>query len=805
MPKRLAVVACAAVLAASPAFGLVEVVVTRVGFPTLRSGRVVRPGHWTPVVVDLALVDQASFDGSVRVSQMDNDGDQCFDRVDVHLRAETGGSRRVVLYVPAYTERGEGSAACELLTPEGEPIQFLSAGVLSFQASLPDWPVAIPDDDVLILSVSEGTLGSVADLADLQEGQFLERTPHLAHISPHDFPEHWIGLEAVDYIVWDDARPEGLTPRQLHALIEWVRHGGTLLIAASRTAGSFALVKPLDAVMPVEINEIVGVRNVRDFRRRLLGRPSNERVIRGNADAWLDTEFPVTVPVATCALRPGAARIPDVPDNDSSILTGRREGNGRIVFCGIVLRDLFSAPGDAVSFFRNVFHLRRLADENAFGIERVSLFPNVVSAVSFSTSAGAYLLAAGLASLGYVVLATFGIWSLLRGPARRHSWTAFALTAVVAAIVAAAAVNALQGFGDALHQVSVIDADAGSRYGRGTVLFGLKTSAYKELDVWLPSNPLGATEPGATDCFLRPFPPFGRGGVGGATFADARAYRLLPASALLERVPMRATLKQFEGRWQGPLRGALDGSVVVAGRRITDDSFIISELGVDLDPCYLIHSALDLDNFDAARDNGIYVYDVGPVASDGQRIRLAPRCYKAADGERIDEVINDSKLALYHKDWARGFASLLADFGMRPGTAVPVELGDERTALLLISTIGDFDHASLYAMRVGWRMPSSFSRSHFRHLDIREHLQPGKVDERGRQIHAGSAVLIGFADDAGPVRLFRGAPGRDFAMLEPDPRKSWAMYRIRIPTTHVKSTVDGRPGEGPGSAGDDDS
>ena len=44
-------------------------------------------------------------------------------------------------------------------------------------------------------------------------------------------------------------------------------------------------------------------------------------------------------------------------------------------------------------------------------------------------------------------------------------------------------------------------------------------------------------------------------------------------------------------------------------------------------------------------------------------------------------------------------------------------------------------------------------------------------------------MLIGFADDPGPVRLFRRTGDRPYRMLEPDPDRSWTMYRIRIPVT----------------------
>ena len=94
--------------------------------------------------------------------------------------------------------------------------------------------------------------------------------------------------------------------------------------------------------------------------------------------------------------------------------------------------------------------------------------------------------------------------------------------------------------------------------------------------------------------------------------------------------------------------------------------------------------------------------------------------------------------------------------------------------MLLASTIGDFDPASLPRGmdRYG---PQTLSRDQLRQLDLREQLRPG------------SAMLIGFTDDPGPIRLFQREGNREYAALKPEPEKSWTMYRIRIPVTVVKT------------------
>ena len=64
---------------------------------------------------------------------------------------------------------------------------------------------------------------------------------------------------------------------------------------------------------------------------------------------------------------------------------------------------------------------------------------------------------------------------------------------------------------------------------------------------------------------------------------------------------------------------------------------------------------------------------------------------------------------------------------------------------------------------------SVWSRDRLRGLDLTE------------QFDDDSVILIGFAEDPGPVRLFRRRGDRPFKACEPDVGHSWTMYRFRIP------------------------
>ena len=761
--------AMAALAAPECAYGVIEVNVTRVGFPTLQAGEVVRSGAWVPIIVDLSLIEQQSFDGYVRLGQFDNDGDECYDSVDVHLRAETGGAQRVHLY--ALANPHQRRFVIELFSDDDEAVQVLCQGELTYQAEPARQPPTILDDTILILSLSSGAIGRVQELVASDQADLYTRPIHVAHMSPTDLPELWIGLETVDYIVWDDARPEELTERQIDALLEWVRQGGTLLLAGSRTAGSLKLAKSIDAALPVDLGEVVPVDNLPNVRQALLSARKERRRRGEEDDAWWDTPFPAPVPVVQCTLREGALRIPDNRYNQSNVVTRRQVGRGFVIFSAVTLKDLLGAGGSAVDFFRELFHLA-VSDESELGRPDLkTLFPYVVSAVGFVRSGSLYLLIAGVFSVAYVLLATSGTWALLGARGRRHhSWSAFAIVGVAASILSVLAVNSVRGFGETLHQISILDAEAGEAYGYGTAFFGVKTGTDRELDFWLPSDPLGATEPGRTNCFLRPVPVGTDPGEASSSFADPEEYRLLPANAVVDDVRIRATLKRFEGRWAGSLGGMVTGEVTIEGSRIVEGSYIVNNLGVELTDCYLLQTALDMTGTAALRSTAIYAYPIGTVPSGNGRFNLTPGDTREEGEEPDTEATTRPTLKDAQKRWGSKFHSILSGGGYTWGSGGDLMLGQEKNALLLLSTVGEHDpyqEAGLFGV-------ASYSRDRLRQLDMREHLRRDTM------------ILIGFADDPGPIRLFRRTGDGDYRVLHPDTDRSWTMYRIRIPVTVLK-------------------
>lgn len=779
----------------------VEVNVTRVGLPAVEpAGDVVRYGQWTPVVVDVDLVaGEEAFDGFLRIAQYDANGDQAFDRIDVSLRADSGG-RRYFLFVVANPGRDQNKYRVEVFNDQGELVEIVNQGELSLNAQPADPPRVIDHDDLIVLSLTDGGIGRIVDLVDSSVDQVLERDVVLTHIAPRELPPIWIGLEMVDYIVWDDAHPELLTEKQREALMDWVRRGGTLVMAASRSAPTIAQVEEINEALPVDIGNVQVVDDLPLLRQEYLrvvpieeeDAAPLEPAEHGNPLETPRTQsgFPSPVPVAECALRDGArSLLEDVGGIEQAILTKGRYGDGFVVFSGVTLADLFSGEvGSPRSYFRRLFNIGVIGAEQTVDHAQV-LFAKVAGAIAFIERAGGYIFVAGMFSFLYMIAATVGAWWFLgRRGWRHHAWTAFALVALAATALSFASVKTIRGFGEQVRQLSVVDVDAGETFAQATVLFGLKTGSDVDVDLWLPSQPGAETNPTPMGCMLRPIPETNLL-VDRKEFVDPTEYRLIPASAEIHETRLRATLKRFEGRWHGPIAGRVSANIRVRQPRIsedgirrphfndwriTEDSYIVNELGVDLVDCFLLHIVRERQE---SRRPTIFAYPIGEIPA-GEKLFPAEICYAVQDdSDTVFKWMENNELADHQNQWASAFRSLITNIGYQQAPATQFTLGEERKALLLASTVGELDPDAGARSTFSVMGRTTFSRDRLRQLDLRDHFQREAV------------YLLGFAEDPGPVRLYL-RDGGDYEEVPPDPAYSRTMYRVRIPAHYEGEATD---------------
>lgn len=748
----------------------------------LGTRRVVRLGAWAPIVVQLTLEGQTQFNGTLRVAQRDRDGDVCYDYHDVLLRvgADGAATREYTLYtLPTVTANGGVNIEIELLDEDGQIVKVAYGGEFVTTMRPVAEPVVLSDDDYLILSVSTEQIGPIVRLADPRQKFTSLRPINLARIAPEDIPEQWWGLEAMDCIVWDEADPDALNNAQRLALAEWVRQGGLLVPATARHAAALQKSDVFGPMLPVKVGPLTTLKEAARFRKSWLRLPEE------------DPEYAEAIPLARCSLQSGAdvRKIFPVPGTEyrspnlDTLIARRRVGRGTVVFLAASLRDLIEPGGDPSSFFRSVLEIRTTT--GSVHPDR-PLFHFLESKIGFTAVGGFFLVFTMLFMMAYVGLATFGSWGFLKSRGwSRHNWTVFAAVAAIAGIVSIAAAQYARGVGQKLHQFTVVDTIAGSSEAYATAYFGLKTGTHSILDVWLSKDYAQQPEPKPTNCFLRPLPASLMADDSHLAFADQRSYQLRPATAELLRVPVRATLKQFEGRWHDRLRGGLDAKVRIGKREFAkskkdersiwepcfdDSSKITNRLGVDLKNCFLFQPTAnvyisEIEGFRRAEGpHEILVHALGDIP-DGATVRLASRLYYEPDGtERTWDKWHRS-LRDWHNQWGK-FARQMS-FGGPKGRVKAVPQERYKDVLLLLTALSEYDEIDS-GIKGFDQMSIVFSRERCRTLDLSDILTNGVV------------LLVGFAEDAGPVSLCtRSNPKRDYKRVVPN--EAWTAYRVLIP------------------------
>lgn len=671
-------------------------------------------------------------------------------------------------------------------TDDGTPqlVEMVSGGVRVRSLPLPAPPQFITDDELLILSLSDRQMGEIRRLKESFSLQRrFDRTLHLAHGPPTMIPNLSLGLESVDLIVWDDADPTGLTEAQLTALVQWVEKGGRLFLAAGRTADTLSQSARLDPLLPVTIGQVSAHKRLPDVRRRLL--LAGDRAVTG---------APVTV--AACTLREG----PEVQERlrdevAGTFLASRRVGMGEVVFIAASLNELLTGPNVQVE--QALIRLLGLRDnpipDADIDAAPYALFRHIEAEIGFLGAGSAYLALALLFAAIYTLSSTLGAWNLLgRRNLRRHSWTVLAIAGLIASLVMILAVQAVHGYSRRVHQVTVIDGTAGKSDAVATAWFGLTTPTVTRLDLWLPGDLDLHREPEATACMLRPLPGWNTALGINTGFTDPAQYRLRPPTAELHDVPMRATLKQVEGRWVGALDGTIRGELITAveplevpdeatedayGYVLAAGSWLENGLDVDLRDCVLFVAEEDLvrpQDFlrlasQRAQTDDIIVYPIGDLPKDS-RVDLRQRILPDKNARQVS-VANLDKWSLkqMQRTWDREFLGSVS-FGGRP---------DNRP---LTSTLEAYKHSILLATVISEITPregaSAFggmamhSRTRLRALD--------RSDALGR--HA--ALLVGFAEEPGPVRLTVRTGDRPYEAM--DVRKARTVYRFVVP---VKAPV----------------
>ena len=439
----------------------------------------------------------------------------------------------------------------------------------------------------------------------------------IAAMPADELPDRWIGLEAVDVLVWDQPVPPAGHSPQVAAVMEWVRNGGQLVVGLGQ-AWSSVHGTELAEILPVQPRDpqpeatgptyppVVETQEMPDFFEYLVargGRTDSDEAARSRT-------FRSPVSVATAEAKPGAVRsfrtrIPNGRVID--LVTVHTVGSGRVIAVAASLHDLLQMPvNDA--FYAQLFDLNpttkefREAETQSFQItmgENKALYDDIVNEIGFRGRSSVLVLAAFAFVVAYVGLASLASWWWLKQHALTTiSWTVFAAFAVVASTLSLGTVAVLQGVRSGVESISFVDTEAGSPQSRTHCYIGYSSPSRAPVDLSLAGE----------DGFLRPLT---RGPHGSGTYATPRRYTAIPGRGLLEGAPRRATLKQFEGFCGVELEGSVRTQLTAA--RNTGEIAAGSWIANDLDREFLGGYLLYMDP--RLRDSGTSVRPAGETTN----------------------------------------------------------------------------------------------------------------------------------------------------------------------------------------------
>jgi hypothetical protein len=768
------------------AVGQVSARIDRVGL-FAGADPIVRSGNWSFVEVSLRFRGAAPFDGELRLNQEDRDGDVVTSVLPVALAPNEEWRAYQIYFVPH--EAAAGNLRVSLHDSRGAIVDLMSdAGETMKELTAPPVNDARLDDLLIVDLTSPRRLPHVAALDMDAAGQRDHiNARQVRGLSPRELPSAWQGLEPVDAIVWDDADPSELSQQQIEALIGWVKAGGRLLITAGKNWQALAQ-SPLASALPVTIRGVGQTKEAQEFLDLVENNDYESRLA-----LWYSKH-----PITRCKMNPQADALPMPADCPNAQICYRRLlGRGVVVFVGASLRQLLPPPkkstetegqgdpsasprkGDDPSLeiacekivARRLLALPAVRDDSANQIQMMMASPDLFqflrTSIAFESVGTRFLILAILFAIAYTFLATTGsYWYLKRRSWEHHCWSAFGAASIAASIVGTGMVGLLRGVQKKLWQTTIVDAQAGVDYGYASCLFGIKTPNHTRLDLRLP---VGDSETAAEQAGpLRAMPASTTFESPESHFTAAAAYESERAGAALRRVPVRATLKELQGSWHGPLGGVLEAKLVLKKTtekeafryEFGDGSFIRNNLGVDLLDCYLLETSEEVAG---ERPTTLTrCFKLGDIPKDGPESQLDEeelrrRLYYESDPQAPEDapLVRIKQLPMLDKE-IENFARELR----------PLAMSDFQTSQLKLT--GDQEYPAMFLLSLYDLMPKeeknrpSFRRSHGRSLSCTHRL--------GKE----TAILIGHTYESPAATLEVG--GRPLK-----PVKSHTIYRFVIP------------------------
>jgi hypothetical protein len=247
----------------SVSFGQVRGEVESIGF----GNGWYRPQCWTPMVVRLQSQISEPAEYRIEVHQHDLDFDHviyvkdgitlngqatqrwelCFLPEPIHGGLPEGSTRDLQDRLRVYLTNKEGTRQL-LQLPITSPIQSLEA-----QANMMGFGVGKAYK--LVLVVTDGSSRPALSEASYDKTIGLVERPEPVPVRPSGLPQSALAYQAVDAVVWLSGDAHALSEegsKQLTALQDWVKQGGTLIVCQPGNDAERAKIEPFAEMLPIE-------------------------------------------------------------------------------------------------------------------------------------------------------------------------------------------------------------------------------------------------------------------------------------------------------------------------------------------------------------------------------------------------------------------------------------------------------------------------------------------------------------------------------------------------------------------------
>lgn len=378
-------------------------------------------------------------------------------------------------------------------------------------------------------------------------------------LTPADLPDHYAGLECLEFLVWANGEPSELRAERAAALRHWIARGGHLVVilpAIGQTWTSDASNELFDLLPAVTIQRREGV-DLSEYRP----------ILNFDVDAPLPTKDAVVhvfTPKAD-AKAGEAMAILNGPDG-ACVVSRRLVGLGAVTLVGLDLSRTVFAQGQSIDpqvFWHRVLGKRgeipNVKDPNSL-LTNASRSPYPVDAdIAFDIAKTGHS-AIGV-SLGFII---FGLYWLVAGPLgyaalkkgghAKHAWVGFLLVGMVFTAIAWGGATMIRPGRIEGSHLTFLDHVYGQNVQRARSWMGLLLPSYgtTRISVGDPDVAKYDTVAGSTANLITPWEPWSDAGRSAwVSFPDARNYTIDARRQDAIDVPTRATVKQFQADWAG--------------------------------------------------------------------------------------------------------------------------------------------------------------------------------------------------------------------------------------------------------------